>query len=174
MNDISTIERLPEESNRAFAARIEYVTMGPDRSLDKTRQRLGKSAGYTRQLQEWSTRYGWASTAAGWDNQQAAVALRIASEKYRADLEKHRSEASEAGHALYVVAGQLIRSINEILGRPKKIKGEDGKIYTVHNIDLNANTFSIAARAMQTALDLKAHALNVDKLLPSLASEDEE
>jgi hypothetical protein len=164
------LPRLENESTKAYQARLEYVTMGPQRSQDAVSQKLGKS----RQLMyRWSVQYGWASSAEKYDADVHYLTIQDAADKYRADLEKHRTEASDAGAALYTVSGQLIKAINAALAGPKRIEGKDGKIYTIHSIEMNANTFSIAARAMQTALDLKAHALGVDKLLPSLTDDSE-
>jgi hypothetical protein len=175
MVDVSTIERLPDESARAFRARVEYVTMGPDRSLEKTRQRLGKSAaGYKRVLEEWSTRYDWQATAQGWDNQQAAAQSQEAADRYRADLEAHRKRASDAAQGLYTVAAQLIKAMNQALANPRKIEGKDGKMYTLHGIDLNASAYSAAVRGMQTALDIEGHALGLSELMPKLANDDSE
>lgn len=167
-----TIElpRIEGESTKAYAARVEYVTMGPQRSQEAVSQRLGKS----RQLMyRWATQFNWSESARQYDEQIHYLTIQDAATKYRADLEAHRKKASEAGQALYAVAGQLIRAINTALAGPKKVKGEDGKVYTLHSIDLTSSTFSIAARAMQTALDLEAHALGVDKLLPSLTDDSE-
>ena len=65
--DTATIEipRLPDETPRAYAARVEYLTMGAGRSLDKLRQNHGKTtATYTRQVENWSAKYGWQHHAA--------------------------------------------------------------------------------------------------------------
>lgn len=171
-NKQTTIElpRLPDESARAYQARVEYVTMGPQRSQDAVSQKLGKS----RQLMyRWASQYDWAGSARQYDEQIAYITIQEAQAKYRADLEAHRKKASDAGQALYAVAGQLITAINKALAGPRKIRDKDGKEYTLHSIDLNANTFSIAARAMQAALDLEAHALAVDVLLPKLGQADD-
>jgi hypothetical protein len=169
-----TIERLPEESSKAYAARVEYVTAGPQRSLDRLRQNYGKTTAYTRQLEVWSARYDWAATARAWDDQQAAAAIQAAAEQYRADLEAHRKKAMDAGQGLYSVAGQLLKKLNSALASPRQIKGEDGLFYTLHGIDFNAAVLTTVSRALQTALDLEAHALGVDKLLPSLEADDSE
>lgn len=58
-----TIPRLPDESARAYAARVDYVTAGPGRSLEKLQQKIGKNTSYVRQLSEWSSRYGWVESA---------------------------------------------------------------------------------------------------------------
>jgi hypothetical protein len=168
----TTIElpRLENESARAYAARVEYVTMGAGRSLETIGQKLGKSKAL---MERWSSKYGWVSSAEKYDADVSYITVQDAADKYVTDLEAHRKKASDAGAALYAVAGQLIKQINTALANPKKIKGEDGKWYTLHGVDLTANTFSIAARAMQTALDLEAHALNLDRLLPSLTDDSE-
>lgn len=172
MNNKPTIElpRLEGESARAYAARVEYVTMGAGRSFERLLDRY-QSAPKARPtqrlatLKEWSTRYNWQSSVREYDDQIAFLTVQEAADQYRQDLEKHREKAMEAGRGLYTVAGQLIRTINQALANPRKIKGEDGKWYTIHDMKFDANTFQIAARAMQTALDLEAHALGVDRVL---------
>lgn len=170
MKGVITIERLPEESARAFRARTEYVTAGPDRSLEKTRQRLGKSAaGYTRTLEEWSSRFDWAATARAWDDQQVAFATQEAANQYRADLEDHRKRYGDAGKALYQVAAQLLTQLSKIAGQPPGIiEGKDGKFYKVPGIELTPATLTVASRAMTIAADLEAHALRIGDLLPKL------
>lgn len=170
MTQPSTIERLPDESAKAYQARVEYVTMGPQRSQEAVSQRLGKS----RQLMyRWATRYDWTATARAWDDQQAAALQAEAAAQYRADLAAHRKRAGDASQALYAVAGQLITAINKALAGPRQIRGDDGKVYTLHSIELTANTFQIAAKAMQTSLDLEAHKLGIDQLMPQLTDDSE-
>lgn len=169
--EVATIvPRLDEESARAHAAKIAYVTMGPDRSLEKTRQRLGKSAaGYTRTLEEWSTRFDWAATARAWDDQQAAAALAHAADAYRRDLEDHRKRYGDAGKALYQVAGAVLQRLNKALAQPAQtIKGADGKIYELPGIKITPELLTTAARAMTIAADLEAHALRLADILPKL------
>jgi hypothetical protein len=171
----TTIElpRLPDESARAYAARVEYVTMGAGRSLEKLRQKYNRNTSYIRQLAEWSAKYGWVGSADKYDAEISYITVQDAADRYRTDLEAHRKKASEAGGALYAVAGQLLKQVNQALNQPRVIMGADGNRYTLHGIELNGNTLSIVSRAMQTALDLEAHALNIDKLLPSLTDDSE-
>lgn len=166
MKDVITIERLPEESNRAYAARVEYVTAGPQRSLDDVAQKWNKSRSL---LARWSTQYDWAATARAWDDQQAAMAMQEASEAYRRDLEDHRKRYGDAGKALYQVAAQLLTQLSKIAGQPPKvIEGKDGKPYKIPGIDLTPTTLTVASRAMTIAADLEAHALRIGDLLPKL------
>jgi hypothetical protein len=171
-NSTTTIElpRLPEEHPARYEARVSYILMGADRSLEAVSQKLSKSV---QLLKRWSTADNWVELAANHDQTVYTLAARASSDQYRADLEAHRKKASDAGQALYSVAGQLIKQINTALANPRKIKGEDGKVYTLHGVDLTASTFSIAARAMQTALDLEAHSLGVDVLLGKLDDDSE-
>lgn len=164
------VPRLDQESARAHAAKIAYVTMGPDRSLEKTRQRLGKdSAGYTRTLEEWSTKFDWPATARAWDDQQAAAVIAAAAEVYRKELEDHRRRYGDAGKALYQVAAQVLKQLSQIAGQqPMVIEGKDGKFYKVSGLELTPATLTTAARAMTIAADLEAHALRLGDILPKL------
>lgn len=166
----TVVPRLDEESARAHAAKIAYVTMGPDRSLEKTRQRLGKSAaGYTRTLEEWSTRFDWQATARAWDDQQAAAALAHAADAYRRDLEDHRKRYGDAGKALYQVAGGILQQLGKALAQPPvTIEGKDGKLYKIPGIKVTPELLTTAARAMTIAADLEAHALRLGEILPKL------
>lgn len=168
----TTIElpRIDGESAKAHAARIEYVLMGPQRSQEAVSQKLGKS----RQLMyRWATQYGWSDSARQYDDQVAYVTVQEASEKHRADLEAHRKQAMDAGRSLYSVAGQMLQQLNVALANPKRIKGEDGKYYTLHGIEMTSTTLTTVARALQTALDLSAHALGVDDVLGRLSDDSE-
>jgi hypothetical protein len=49
-------EQQPRESNKAFAAFSLYLSLGPERSLDVVRKKLGKSA---RLIQRWSGKFDW-------------------------------------------------------------------------------------------------------------------
>ena len=177
-NATITIERLPEETPKAYQARVEYITAGRDRSLDKLRQKYARNTSYKRQLQVWSSRYDWVECARKYDEAAAHLVTQEALEQYRADLEAHRKKASEAGQALYQVAGQLLKKVNAALATPRQIEGKDGRMYTLHGIDFNSSALgsalSTVTRSFQTALDLEAHALGVDKLLPSLETDDSE
>ena len=61
-------ERQKDESSKAYAAFCVYRDLGPDRSLEKTREILGKSAGYTRWMQTWSSKYDWVTRAQAYDD----------------------------------------------------------------------------------------------------------
>jgi hypothetical protein len=173
-NPVSTIERLPDESAKAYRARVEYVTMGPDRSLDKLRQKYNRNTSYKRQLGVWSSRYDWQATAEGWDNQQAAALEARRSAQYLADFEAHRKSAMDSSKNLKVLAGRLAQIMADALQQPKEIKGADGRTYKLHSIDINTSTLTTISKALTTALDLEAHALGLDVLLPSLMSDDSE
>ena len=49
-------EQQPKESAKAFAAFSEYLSLGPERSLEAVRKKCGKSA---RLIQRWSGRWRW-------------------------------------------------------------------------------------------------------------------
>lgn len=55
MSAAPTIRETPKAA-QAFAV---YCALGPEGSLETTRQKLGKNSGYLRVLETWSARYGW-------------------------------------------------------------------------------------------------------------------
>ena len=61
-------EKQKDESNKAYHTFCIYRDLGPDRSLEKTRQKLGKSAGYTRWMHTWSSKYDWVTRAQAYDD----------------------------------------------------------------------------------------------------------
>lgn len=176
MPNTATIE-LPRrtedgESARAHEMRVAYATMGPGRSLEKLRQKYGKSAAYIRQLEEWSSQYGWVESARQYDEQQVFLTIQEASASYRRDLEAHREKAMRAGSDLFTVAQALLVQCGRAI-RGERIEGKDGKTYVIPAMELTPSTLATVTRAMTTALDLEAHALRIAELLPRLTDESD-
>lgn len=172
-----TIPRLEEETTRAYAARVEYLTLGASRSFDRMLERLqsGDKAGITKRrstLAEWSSQYHWQEHARKYDETLATLAAQAHAEQYRQELEDHRKRYQKAGKDLYAVAHALIGACAQAL-RGQVIKGEDGKLYTIPGMEITPNTLAIAARALTTAGDLEAHALRIAELLPRLENDHE-
>jgi len=61
-----------EESSKALTAYTEYEALGPGRSLAKLCEALGKSSGYTRQLETWSSQFHWQTRTKAYDAVQIA------------------------------------------------------------------------------------------------------
>lgn len=149
-----TIPRRADESPRAYAARVEYITAGPQRSQEALSQKLGKS----RQLiGRWSVAHGWADAAAQYDQTCATLAAQQAGAAYLADLEKHRTDAMQYGKALCSVAVKMLAQL-------------DGEL---RRVEYTPAALATIARALTTGMDLQAHALRVADLLPRLESDAE-
>jgi hypothetical protein len=56
MTELAT---LPKESAKAYQAFVDYVNLGPTRSLAKLNDRYKKPTSYIRQLALWSAEYNW-------------------------------------------------------------------------------------------------------------------
>ena len=168
--DTLTIEipKIENETPRAFAARAEYLTMGAGRSLDKLRQKHGKTtASYTRQLEDWSAKYGWQKSASEYDRMLADIAAQQHADAYRRDLEAYRDKALKAGRDLFTVAQALLIQCSRAI-QGQQIEGKDGKVYTIPAMELTPTTLATASRALLQALDIEAHALRVADILPQL------
>lgn len=77
------------ESPKAAAAFREYCALGPGRSLAKLAEKIGKSSGYTRQLETWSSAFGWVARAGQYDAERDAEKLRKREEAIDAMNERH-------------------------------------------------------------------------------------
>lgn len=163
------IPRLPDEPPRAYDARVRYIVAGPGRSLEKTRQEIGK--GSVRYLEAWSSRYGWVDAAARYDQTLATLVAHANAEQYRRDLEDHRERYQKAGKDLYAVSLALLQACARAI-RGQKIKGADGQEYLIPAMELTPASLSTAMRGLQAAGDLEAHALRLADLLPQLDQGD--
>ena len=154
-----TIElpREPGESARAYAARVEYVTMGPGRSIDKVADQRGSKSGSRSTMHlDWSSKYGWVESARRYDEQVAFLTVQEAATAYRASLVDYRKRYGEMGKALYGTAAKLVKKINAML---------DG-------VDVvNPGSLLTAINAAKTAADLEALALRLEDLIPKLADD---
>jgi hypothetical protein len=160
-----TIPKIEGETPRAYAARVEYLTMGAGRSLDKLRQNHGKTTvTYTRQVEDWSVKYGWKAAASEYDQTVATLAAQAHADSYRRELEDHRERYGKAGKALHNLAAAYL---NKLAQRIKTLESSEIK---AGRLALDVRT---AAAALQIAGDLEAHALRVANLLPKLDQGDD-
>lgn len=172
-----TIPRLPDETPRAYAARVEYVTMGAGRSLARLSGRNeGGSRVTTRlaTLERWSAQYGWVDSARQYDDAAAALRIQAAADAYRRDLEDHRQRYAKAGRDLYTVATAMVAHMARHLrdaGRTLELR--DGTTYTVPAVRLSDTTLGAVSRALTIAGDLEAHALRLEELIPQLTDADD-
>ena len=139
-----SLARLPGESAQAHEARVIYVTMGPDRSLAQVSQRLHKSVTL---LGRWSSQWAWGTHAAAWDAEQQAVAAKRAAASYQRRLEQHRETTLTCSDALLDMGNKFLLELSKT-----EVKHTPGTLLAV-------------AKAYTVALDMAAHALNVQELL---------
>lgn len=90
-------ERLEKESARAFAAFAVYLELGPERSLAKTGQKLGKNL---TTIGEWSTKHGWVDRARSWDLEVERKAMAEEQRRQVKALAAVRSRQRKAGSAI--------------------------------------------------------------------------
>jgi hypothetical protein len=97
-----------DETTRAQAAFLRYCGLGPQRSLSKLAEVLGKTPGYTRHLESWSSRYSWVRRAKEYD---ADILQKEADEEAR-----RRAEAIKEMNARHAQLGtvQQQRAIAQI------------------------------------------------------------
>src|ERR687890_2228489 len=89
-------DRQPREGEAAYAAFLAYRDLGPYRTHEATRKRLGKGPGYLKPIERWSSLRDWRVRARAWDDHLQAERDRVAAE-HAALWERRRLQALENG-----------------------------------------------------------------------------
>ena len=97
-----------KESVRAKEACEQYLLLGPDRSLAKLAESMGKRPGYVQVLKAWSSALQWQEKAKEYDKEQAAARRREIDEARR-EMDK---EHALWGHEQALRAMKIIEEIN--------------------------------------------------------------
>ena len=92
-NNAELWERLPQESMKAYAAFCAYRDLGPDRSMAKAGEVLGKSQGL---MEGWSAAYDWVKRATAWDDEQDRVARKAQMDEIKKMRVRHAKIAQKA------------------------------------------------------------------------------
>jgi len=163
-----TIPRLDEETPRAYAARVEYLTMGPQRSLDKLAgHKRGTSGGSNTTAENWSVKYGWVQSARLYDQALAGVAVHRHRAEYDAALEAHRTKILDKTAGLTRILDMLENQVaRAIVGQV--IEGKDGKTYLVSKMAIDVSALAALVRGRLTVADMEAHALDIPGLRAAL------
>lgn len=125
--------KLAEESDTAFAAFKQYRDMGPDRSIAKLQEKLGKQPTYKRQLSRWSADFSWVKRAEAYDadqDEKAQVLLDAAFKEQGTDWATRQIAHREK---TWLLSEKLIQRAERMLKYPlvRKQKSEDGKVVII-------------------------------------------
>lgn len=148
------IERLPGDTAKSYAALCEYAAIGPARSLERYRQSTGRSPGFLRQLERWSSAGRWALRCQAYDQQaqaeleQQRSALRAAR---RAELE---DRDWQQGQQLRDAVLSLLAEVPRFLRRTVNKVEQGGKEIEVITVALATGPGELA-RALKLASDLQ-------------------
>lgn len=146
-------ERLPGETSKAWQAFRIYRDLGPDRTHENTRLSLGKTSGYLRVLEEWSSKYSWAERAVLYDDWLD----RMNRQEQEASIprwEQHRQDALRANIEL---AAKLRERVQAMLEHPltkERVEASNGRNVT-YIVPANW-TFSSIANMVKTMAELEA------------------
>ena len=104
------IKRLPNETNRAYSALLEYLTFGPTRSLEKLRKSSYQSQEKLyamSSVKEWSIRYNWVARSQAFDDRIAANAAAAYETRRAAIMDQHLALTHERVEKLYKIFAKL-------------------------------------------------------------------
>ncbi len=160
----------PGETARAYQAFAIYRDMGPERSLAKAGQKLGKNL---TTITGWSTKYGWVERAAAFD----AEAARRATAKSLDDHAEVRARQAQLGRLMQARGAQRIGQLDPStleakearmlasdgarierdalgLGTKVEVSGPGGgPVETVTRVTIDLSTASARAAVVEDAAD---------------------
>jgi hypothetical protein len=140
-------EQQPKESDKAYAAFALYLSLGPERSLDAVRQKLGKSA---RLIQRWSSRWQWVERLAA-HSAHLAVIEREAIEGLAVERAVEWSKVHEVVKiAEWQRHKKLIALADEMIGRWEKNKAKCGTLEGIARVLELATKLGRLAAGMPT------------------------
>lgn len=146
--------RLPNEPNRNYVARVDYILLGPRRSMRALIERYRTAASPpTRRietLKEWSAAWKWVRLAAEYDEGLARRAATEAAAQYLRDMQEHRDRYSKTAKALHGVAVEMLATVRRGNGTA---------------IEYTPDALAKLARALEAANALEARALQVADFL---------
>jgi len=120
-------ERLPGETSKAYNAFRTYLELGPERSLENARSRLGYKTIY--QLSIWSVRWRWLERISFWDQE----ANKKQSGAFLDEMEKMgRRHARIASQSMVA----LLQPIEDLKQRVEEAKAEGTRLRFGSNTDL--------------------------------------
>jgi hypothetical protein len=96
-----------KETMLARAAYFEYEALGPSRTLPQVLHLLGKSAGYTRVLEEWKHDFSWEERAAAHDD----AVLRAQVERKDKEREEAKTRHAHTGRDMQARAVEQIKAL---------------------------------------------------------------
>jgi hypothetical protein len=123
-------DKRPDETDKAYKALTDYIDFGPDRSLEKIRQKNNKNTSYIRQLAKWSSAYNWVERASAYDVAQRAEVEQAQSEIRKKLLEDELSD----GQLLLAKWRELLSKADLETERLETEKNGISKIYVEVNI----------------------------------------
>ena len=144
------------ETAKAYAAFCLYRDLGSGRSLEKARQALGKSSGYIRQLETWSSRSAWQERCRTYDAFLELLSRREREAAYIEDMEAMRQRQKQLSLATFNTAISLL---HKAMARLKALDAADidpGKLPAY---------FRAAAAVAEMATNAEAVALGLHELL---------
>ena len=123
----NVLQPLPKETAKAFAAFKVYAELGPERSIAKTGERLGKNRVT---LEEWSAKNDWIERAKAYDAGQAALeqaALAKAAAKRGVDWARRAQElrGAEGEMAKRLLEGGRVLLERLLARQERKLTGSD-------------------------------------------------
>ena len=112
-----SFERLPGETDRAFAAFLVYRNMGADRSIRKAGRKLSKNYAT---LNQWSVKNSWTERAAAFDDHAAKAEVEAIEDRARKDAKKWADRLNAHRERRFRLGSLMLRTAEKLLSGKKR------------------------------------------------------
>ena len=150
-NEAPAWERRDDETDKAFAAfRIYRDLDARERSIEKTREILGRDPGYTRWLETWSSKYDWVKRVHAYDKHLDNQARKeIEREKIR-----NRKRRIRGQELLLDLAIQALEEASPE-GKYEEVRDEDGNLIEVKTLQEPWSPHEIIRALKEASIQLR-------------------
>lgn len=150
------LARMSQETSLAYDAFMIFFKLGHRRTYGAAADEIGKSV---QQVRDWASKYQWKDRLLAYDALVAREAQRRATENFLRDVQEHRDRYRQTGRELHAVARQLLAKIAKMIDNDE--------------LTITTSTITQVIKAFETAAELEAHSLSLDRLLPMLDYEED-
>lgn len=146
-----TTRQLQNESDKAYAAFMEYARLGPERSMREVARRLGKSLTL---LVRWAKRHSWQERIETWNAEQDEIFQKAQENELRKKAELWAKRQAEMRDREWTTAQRLRELAEKMLKMPLVMQktSKDGKSIRIEPVKWS---FGDAVRALQLAGEIE-------------------
>lgn len=154
--EIKPYDRQPEDTDKSWVAFCIYLKLGPERTIPKTVEVLGKTPGYKSVIEQWSRKKNWVARCRVFDAEEEAKTRELVRLERRHDhikkIHAYRDRGENLGNALHNQAVAILNIVQEQL---KTLARENMTVFEVKGLaEAGLKTIELSRKLQSESLGL--------------------